>query len=79
MKKELLKALARAKELEKLPDPSREEIVSIYKDALEQAEKLNKLLEPQWFIRDEDTKKKPVNSVKKSTTKKNVPKKKMHE
>lgn len=52
MKKEILKALARAKELERLPDPTNEEIAAIYKDAMEKAGELNKLLEPCWFIND---------------------------
>ncbi|HLF54209.1 MAG TPA: hypothetical protein VI612_00625 [Candidatus Nanoarchaeia archaeon] len=53
MKKEIRKALAKAKELEKIPYPSKEEIVKVYKDGLEEAERLRKLLKPAWFILDE--------------------------
>ncbi|MBS3147626.1 hypothetical protein J4219_01955 [Candidatus Woesearchaeota archaeon] len=62
MKKEILKALARAKELERLPDPTNEEIAAIYKDAMEKAGELNKLLEPCWFIND--VHKQPAKAVK---------------
>ncbi len=58
MKREVLKAMAKAKELEKIPQPTKEEIVSIYKAGLEEAEKLRKLLRPEWFMHDIDVKKK---------------------
>ena len=58
MKKEVRKAMVKAKALEKIPVPTKQEIVSIYKDGLEEAEKLRKLLKPEWFIRDTDVKKK---------------------
>jgi hypothetical protein len=48
------KALKAAKELEKMPMPSREEIAAIYKDAMEEAKKLQKLLKPEWFVKDVD-------------------------
>ena len=56
MKKEVRKAMEKAKELEKTPVPTKEEIVKVYKEGLEEAEKLRKLLKPQWFIRDEHKK-----------------------
>jgi len=58
MKREVLKAMAKAKEIEKIPQPTKEEIVSIYKEGLEEAEKLRKLLRPEWFMHDTDVKKK---------------------
>ena len=57
MKKEVRKAMEKAKEIEKIPVPTKQEIVSIYKEGLEEAEKLRKLLKPEWFIRDTDAKK----------------------
>jgi hypothetical protein len=47
-------ALKAAKELEKIPMPSQEEIVRVYKDAFEQAKRLQKLLKPAWFVQDTD-------------------------
>lgn len=64
MKKEVRKAMERAKELEKIPVPTKEEIVAIYKDGLEEAEKLRKLLKPQWFVHDEKLNKKSVSRTK---------------
>lgn len=46
------RAMKLAKELEEEELPSDEEIVRIYKEGLEEAAKLNKLLKPAWFIRD---------------------------
>ncbi len=57
MKKEVQKALAKAHEIEKVPVPTRQEIVKIYKEGMEEAEKLRKLLKPEWFIKDTDAKK----------------------
>jgi hypothetical protein len=37
-----------------MPVPSREEIARIYKDAMEEAKKLQKLLKPEWFVKDVD-------------------------
>jgi hypothetical protein len=54
MKKEVRKAIVRAKEIEKIPVPSKEEIVKTYKEGMEEAAKLRKLLKPEWFIRDTD-------------------------
>ncbi|MEM2916141.1 MAG: hypothetical protein QXT19_02180 [Candidatus Woesearchaeota archaeon] len=48
------KALVAAKELEKIPEPSREEIVKIYKEGMHEAERLQKLLKPEWFVKDID-------------------------
>ncbi|RMD57388.1 hypothetical protein D6825_04180 [Candidatus Woesearchaeota archaeon] len=50
MKKEVKKALARAKELEKHNLPSKGELAKRYKEVLEQARKLNKLLKPEDFL-----------------------------
>ncbi len=57
MKKEVRKALVKAKELEKIPTPTKEEIIGIYKEGMGEAEKLRKLLKPEWFVKDEDAKK----------------------
>jgi len=54
MKKEVRKAMVKAKEIEKIPVPSKEEIVKTYKEGMEEAAKLRKLLKPEWFIRDTD-------------------------
>ncbi len=56
------KALAAAKELEKIPEPSKEEIVEIYKEGIHGAERLQKLLKPEWFVKDID---KPGKKLKK--------------
>ena len=47
-------ALKAAKELEKLPAPTKQEIVRLYKDGLEEAKRLQKLLKPEWFVKDVD-------------------------
>lgn len=73
MKKDVRKAMKRAKELERVPLPSKEEIVSIYKEGLEEAEKLRTLLEPEWFVKDIDAQKKgkkPKKARKKTVKKK---------
>ena len=49
-KEEIRKALAKAKKLEKMPDPSIKEIEAINKDSMKQAQKLRKLLKPTWFV-----------------------------
>ncbi|MEM4253795.1 MAG: hypothetical protein QXR48_00185 [Candidatus Woesearchaeota archaeon] len=56
------KALAAAKELEKIPEPSREEISKIYREGIEEARRLQKLLKPEWFVKDID---KPGKRLKK--------------
>ncbi len=48
------KALSRAKALEKIPEPSKEDIVRLYKEGLREAERLQKLLKPEWFVKDVD-------------------------
>ncbi len=53
-KKYIEKTLAAAKELEKIPGPSKEEIVMIYKEGMREAERLQKLLKPEWFVKDID-------------------------
>jgi hypothetical protein len=68
MKKDVRKAMEKAKELEKIPVPSKEEIVAIYKEGLEEAEKLRKLLKPQWFVHDEKLNKKTPASTRKKKT-----------
>ena len=65
---QLEKARKKAKELEKTPIPTTEEIVEIYKDGMEEAEKLKKLLKPQWFLDDKCLKTKK--SLDKPTRKK---------
>lgn len=47
-------ALKAAKELERLPMPSKEDIVRIYKEGLEEVKRLQKLLKPEWFVEDKD-------------------------
>lgn len=56
------KALAAAKELEKLHEPSQKELVALYKEGLEHAKELQKLLKPEWFVADKD---KPGKKLKK--------------
>jgi hypothetical protein len=58
MKKDVRKAMEKAKELEKLPAPTKEEIVAIYKEGIAEAEKLRKMLKPQWFVGDVHKKRK---------------------
>jgi hypothetical protein len=48
------KALVAAKALEKIPEPTEKEIVKIYREGLEEARKLQKLLKPEWFVEDTD-------------------------
>ncbi len=67
MKKEVRKAMVKAKELEKIPVPTKEEIVKIYKEGLEEAEKLRKLLKPSWFVADIHKKKPQLPTRKKKT------------
>ncbi len=59
MKKAVKEALKKSKELEKKPVPTKEEIMSIYKDGISHAQKLGKLLKPAWFISDEHKTKAP--------------------
>ena len=47
-------AIKKAKEVEKIPLPSDEEIVEIYKDGITQGEKLKKLLKTDWYLKDKD-------------------------
>ncbi len=56
------KALKAAKELEQLPTPTKQEIVKLYKEGLEEAKRLQKLLKPEWFVKDVD---KPGKKTKK--------------
>jgi hypothetical protein len=48
------KALKAAKELEQIPMPSREDVVKVYKEALEESKRLQKLLKAEWFVKDVD-------------------------
>ncbi|PIN81906.1 hypothetical protein COV11_00595 [Candidatus Woesearchaeota archaeon CG10_big_fil_rev_8_21_14_0_10_30_7] len=50
--KEIQKALREAKKLEK-HIISEEEIIKKYKEGINTLERLKKLLEPSWFIKDE--------------------------
>ena len=54
VKKKTKQALAAARELERIPMPSEKEIVSLYKEGLEEAQKLNKILKQAWFVKDTD-------------------------
>lgn len=67
MKKDVRVAMEKAKEIEKQPIPTREEIVKVYKEGMEEAEKLKKLLKPQWFIADTHGKKQASPTRKKKT------------
>jgi uncharacterized protein affecting Mg2+/Co2+ transport len=57
-KKTIQKALEQAKNLEKQEIPPEEEIVRSYKEDIEKATNLAKLLKPSWWI--SDTHKKPT-------------------
>ena len=46
------RALKAAKELEKIPMPTRQEVSDIYKKALGESRDLQKLLKPEWFVKD---------------------------
>ena len=75
MKKTVKEALKKAKELEKKPVPTKQEIISIYKDGITQAQKLGKLLKPAWFVSDEHKTKVPsgksiLKQIKKKPTRK---------
>jgi len=59
MKKTVKEALKKAKELEKKPVPTKAEVLSIYKEGITSAQKLNKLLKPAWFVSDKHTPKAP--------------------
>lgn len=59
MKKAVKEALKKSKELEKKPVPTKEEIISIYKDGIAHAQKLGKLLKPAWFVSEEHKTKVP--------------------
>jgi hypothetical protein len=52
-KEDLARARAEAKRLEEQPEPATD-VVKVYKDGLAEAERLKKLLKPEWFVRDED-------------------------
>jgi hypothetical protein len=56
------KAISAAKELEKIPEPTKKEIAEIYKEGMEEAQRLQKLLKPEWFVEDTD---KPGRKLKK--------------
>ncbi len=57
-KKKVKQAMKAAKKLEKIPVPSDKELLKIYKDAKSSVQRLNKLLKPQWFVKDKDKPKK---------------------
>ncbi len=67
------KALAAAKELEKIPEPSKEEITKIYKEGIKEVQRLQKLLKPEWFVKDID---KPAKKTKRPAAKPKKRKKK---
>lgn len=49
----LARARAEAKRLEEQPEPVTD-VVKVYKDGLNEAEKLKKFLKAEWFVRDDD-------------------------
>lgn len=49
--KEALKA---AKALEKIPLPSDKELLAMAKEGLAHAQQLQKMLKPEWFVKDVD-------------------------
>lgn len=53
-KKLVKKALAEAKKLEKIPEPKSKEITKVYKQGLEHAHELQRLLKSEWFVKDVD-------------------------
>ncbi|MBI4016304.1 MAG: hypothetical protein HY363_01260 [Candidatus Aenigmarchaeota archaeon] len=53
-RKELKEALRKAKELEKEPITSNEELVKLYQENMERSEELKKLLKKEWFVHDTD-------------------------
>lgn len=48
------KALKAAKKLEKIPEPTEKDVQKIYKAALEESRQLERLLKPEWFVKDVD-------------------------
>lgn len=56
LKKEVKEALKVAKELEKQEPMPREKVVEIYKEGIETAQSLQKLLKPDWFLKEEKAK-----------------------
>jgi len=70
-KKEIKKALEKAKELEAETIPSEEEIIEDYRKDMAKFDKIRKLLEPAWFISG----KKPI--PKKKSEKKKASKQKI--
>ncbi len=80
-KKEVKKALKKAKELEKEHILTPKEEVGVQREAISLSEKLQKLLKPAWFVKDVHKrkavkKKKAAKKVKKKTRKKTKKKKK---
>ncbi len=74
-RKEVKKALAEAKRLEKEKPLSRKEEVALYKEGIQFSEKLKHLLKPSWFVKDVHAKKakkakKAVKKKKKAVKKK---------
>ena len=50
-------AMKKAKELEKIPEPTDKDILKIYKDTKESVKRLHKMLEPEWFVEEPKKKK----------------------
>ncbi len=48
------KALKAAKKLEKIPEPTNRDIEKILKESIAEARQLQKLLKPEWFVKDTD-------------------------
>lgn len=66
-------ALARAKELERKPLPTKKEVLSIYQEGIKNAQQLGKLLKPAWFVSDEKTPRAKRARIKKLTGKNTRP------
>jgi len=58
MKKAVKEAMKKAKELEKIPEPTDKDILKIYKDARQSVKRLHKMLKPEWFVEEPKRQKK---------------------
>jgi hypothetical protein len=48
------KALKAAKKLERIPEPTDKDIEKILRESMAEAQRLQKLLKPEWFVKDTD-------------------------
>lgn len=74
-KKMTKEAMRKAKELESIPEITRKDIENIKKKESEEIKKIQRLLEPSWFVFDVHKKKKAVKKSKKTAKKKKSKKK----